>query len=168
MEWIDIVILAIIGIAAFRGFLRGFIRQLASVAGWIAGFLVARALYLIVAEKLAFYVPDASVTTLRVIAFVAVWVIIPLLFTLIASFFTRVAEKLSLGGINRILGLLFATVKWTLIVGLLINVLDYLDTDSSLIKQTNKKESLFYYPVKDIVGSFLPTAKEITDEYITL
>ncbi|MDR0659134.1 MAG: CvpA family protein [Mediterranea sp.] len=166
MGLIDIVILAIVGIGAFRGFLRGFIYQLASIAGWIAGFLAARALYLIVAEKLALYIHDASVTTLRVVTFVAVWVIIPLLFTLAATFFTRVAKKLSLGTLNRLLGLLFGAAKWILIVGLLINVLDSLDTNNRL--QIRKEESVLYYPIRDIAGSFLPTVKEITDEYITL
>lgn len=162
------MILAVIGIGALRGLLKGFIHQLASIAGWIAGFLAARALYLIAAEKLAYCIPDASVTTLRVIAFLVIWVIIPLLFTLVASFFTRIAEELSLGAFNRILGLLLGAVKWVLIVGVLINVLDYLDTDHYLIEQTKKEESMLYYPVKHIVGNFFPTAKEITNEYITL
>jgi membrane protein required for colicin V production len=167
MEWIDIAILAIIGIGAFKGYRRGFIHQLASIAGWIAGFLVARAFYLFVAEKLALYIFDTPVTTTcRVVAFVAVWIIVPLLFTLIASFFTLIAKKLSLGGFNRILGFLFGMAKWALVVGLLINALDVLDTDSRLIGQTRKKESMLYYPVKNTVGCFLPVAKEVTNKYI--
>ncbi|MDR0745081.1 MAG: CvpA family protein [Mediterranea sp.] len=168
MGLIDIVILAIIGIGAFRGFLRGFIHQLASIAGWIAGFLAAKAFYLIVAEKLALCIHDASEPALQIIAFVAVWIITSLLFMLAASFFTRIAEKLSIGSFNRLLGLLFGAAKWALIVGLLINALDSIDTDSNLIKQTKKEKSMLYYPVKNIVGSFLPTVKEITNKYIII
>lgn len=168
MGLIDIVILIIIGTGAFKGFLKGFIHQLAAIAGLIAGFLAARALYYIAAEKLAAYIPDTSMTTLRIIAFITIWIIVPLSFSLIASFFTRAAEMLSLGTLNRFLGFLLGAAKWVLIVGLLINVLDYLDTESKLIKQTKKEESMLYYPIKNIISSFFPTAKNITTEYITI
>lgn len=167
MGWIDITIIVIIGIGAFGGFMRGFIHQLASIAGFIAGFFAARALYLVVADKLSFYIPDTSLTILQVIAFIAIWVIVPLLFTLIASFFTKAVEMLSLGAFNRILGLLLGGIKWMLIIGLFINILDYVDHDNSFIKQTNKEQSMLYYPIKEIVSSFFPVAKDITNEYIT-
>ncbi|MDR3119242.1 MAG: CvpA family protein [Mediterranea sp.] len=159
MGWIDITIVAIIGIGALKGFTKGFIHQLASIAGWVVGFLAARALFAVVAGKAAFYFPDVPVTTLRIVVFVAIWIMFPLLFTLVASVITRIAEKLSVGSFNRILGLLFGAAKWMLVVGLLINVLDYLDTDNALIGQAKKEESSFYYPVKNIVGSLLPVAK---------
>jgi membrane protein required for colicin V production len=168
MELIDLVVLVIVGIGALRGFLRGFIRQLASIAGWIAGFLIAGALHPIVTEILFSYFPDISVDTLRIVSFVVIWLMIPLLFTLIGSIFTRLAEKLSLGGFNRILGLLFGMAKWVLVVGLLINMIDYFDKDNSLIEQTKKEESVLYYPIKNFVGGFLPNVKEVTNEYITI
>lgn len=168
MGLIDIVILIIIGVGAIRGFLRGFIHQLASIAGLIVGFLAARALYLIAAEKLALYIPEASMTTLQIIAFISIWVVIPLLFALIASFFTHAAEMLSLGMLNRFLGLFLGAAKWVLIVGLLINVIDFIDTDSRFIEQTKKEESMLYYPIKNIISSFFPVAKDITNEYITI
>ena len=45
--------IAIVGLGAVVGFSKGFIRQLASVVGLVAGLLVARALYASVGEKLA-------------------------------------------------------------------------------------------------------------------
>ncbi|NDV80428.1 CvpA family protein [Bacteroides sp. 51] len=168
MGLIDIIILIIIGAGAIRGFMRGFIHQLASVAGLIIGFLAARALYLVVAEKLSMYIPSASMTILQIIAFIAIWIIIPLLFTLVASLLTHAAEMLSLKALNHFLGVLLGVIKWVLIVGLLINVLDYLDTDNRVISQTKKEESMLYYPIKDIISSFFPVAKDITNEYITI
>lgn len=168
MGLIDIIIIAAIGLGAFRGFLRGFIRQLASIAGLVVGFLAARALYLIVAERISLYIPDTSMTVVQAIAFIGIWIIIPLLFTLIAAFFTRAAEALSLGGFNRVLGMFLGAVKWVLIIGLLINVLEYMDAGNSLIGQTKKEASMLYYPIKDIISSFFPVAKEITNEYITI
>ena len=166
MGWIDITIIAIIALGGLRGFLKGFINQLASIAGLVVGFFAAKTLYLIVADKISVYVPDASMTTIQIVAFIAVWIVVPLLFSLIASFFTHAVEMLSLGAFNRFLGLLLGGVKWALIVGLFINVLDYVDAGDSFIDQTNKEESMLYYPVKDIVSSFFPAARDIANKYI--
>lgn len=166
MGVIDIVILAIIGIGAFSGFLRGFIHQLATIAGLAVGFFAARALYLVAAEKMALYITDASLTVLQIIAFIGIWVIVPLLFTLAASLLTHAVDLLSLGAFNRILGIVLGAAKWVLIVGLLINVLDYVDADNSLIGKTKKEESTLYYPIKNIISSFFPVAKDITNKYI--
>ena len=45
MATIDIIILIIIGAGAIVGFMKGFIRQLASILGLIVGLLAAKALY---------------------------------------------------------------------------------------------------------------------------
>lgn len=166
MGIIDIVILCVIGVGAFLGFLKGFIRQLASIAGLVVGFFAAKALYLVVAEKISLYTPDTSMSVLQIIAFIAIWIIVPLLFALIGSFFTRTMEMLSLGGINRFLGFLLGGAKWILIVGLLINVLDFVDADNRFIAQTKKEGSMLYYPIKDIISSFFPVARDVTNEYI--
>jgi len=168
MGLIDIILLIIIVAGAIRGFMRGFIHQLATIAGLIIGFLAAKALYMVVAEKLSMYIPSTSMTVLQVIAFIAIWLIIPLLFTILASFLTRTAEMLSLKAFNQFLGLLIGTVKWVLILGLLINVFDYLDADNRVMSQTRKEESLLYYPIKDVISNFFPVAKDITNEYITI
>ena len=168
MGLIDIVILIIIATGAIRGFLRGFIHQLASIAGLVVGFLAARTLYFTAAEKLAAYIPDATPTLLQVVAFVGIWLVVPLLFTLIASFFTHAAEMLSLGAFNQLLGLFLGVGKWVLILGLLFNVLDRVDPENCFIGKTKKNESALYYPIKDIVGHFFPTVENITDPYITL
>ena len=43
MTTIDIIILVFLGIGLVSGFMRGFLKQLASIVGLIAGLLVARA-----------------------------------------------------------------------------------------------------------------------------
>lgn len=51
MQTIDWIMIAIVGLGAVVGFSKGFIRQLASVVGLVAGLLVARALYASVGER---------------------------------------------------------------------------------------------------------------------
>lgn len=166
MGLIDIILIVIVGIGAISGFAKGFIHQLVSIIGLIVGFFVAGALYQVAAEKMSVYVNEASMTVLQVIAFISIWIIVPLLFAIIASMLTRAVEWLSLGVLNRFLGLLLGGVKWVLILGLLINVLDYIDYDDSLIHRAEKEQSKLYYPIKKSIGGFFPAAKEAADEYI--
>ena len=53
MATIDIIILAMIGVGVIMGLIKGFVKQMASIVGLIAGLLMARALFGIVAERLA-------------------------------------------------------------------------------------------------------------------
>ena len=52
MTTIDIIILIALGAGVIVGFMKGFIRQLASILGLIVGLLAAKALYTSLAVKL--------------------------------------------------------------------------------------------------------------------
>lgn len=166
MGWIDITIIVLMIIGAFNGLRKGFISQLASLAGLIVGFIVAKALYLVVAERLSLYITDTSMTVVQIIAFILIWLVIPMIFALAASFFTQVAKKLSLGGFNRMLGFIFGGLKWVLVIGIFFNVLDFVDKDSKMIERTKKQESSLYYPIKNFVSDLFPVAKNVTNDYI--
>ena len=45
MATIDIIILAMIGVGVIMGLIKGFVKQMASIVGLIAGLLMARALF---------------------------------------------------------------------------------------------------------------------------
>ena len=164
MSLIDVVIICMVIAGTVMGFIKGFLWQLASVLGLVLGLVAARALYVSVAEKLCPAITD-SMTAAQVISFVGIWILVPIIFTLVASFFTHALEAVSLGWLNRLLGLALGTLKWILIIGLFINVLDYVDDNDSVISKTKKEESALYYPIKNFVSSLFPTAKEITNEY---
>ena len=42
MTWIDYAVLGIIGVSVLLSIIHGFIRELLSLAGWVASFLVAQ------------------------------------------------------------------------------------------------------------------------------
>ena len=71
--------------------MKGFVKQLASIVGLIAGLLVARALFASVAEKLA-PVLGTSTVIAQILAFVLIWVAVPLGFVLVASFLTKALD----------------------------------------------------------------------------
>ncbi len=165
MTTIDIIILVLLGIGMVVGFMKGFLKQLASVVGLIAGLLVARALFVMVGEKLAPQI-GASVTVAQIISFVAIWVAIPLILHIVASMLTKALEVVYLGGINRFFGALFGLLVSLLWIGLFIHVLQYIDSENMLISQTKKEASLLYYPAERVTGLFFPAIKQVTEQII--
>ena len=165
MTTIDIIILIALGAGVIIGFMKGFIRQLASILGLIVGLLAAKALYTSLAVKLCPTVTD-SMTVAQILAFVIIWIAVPLIFTLVASVLTKAMEAVSLGGLNRLRGAGLGALKYLLLVSLVVCVIQFIDTDSQLISQTKKEESLLYYPMERFAGMFFPAAKEVTQQYI--
>lgn len=145
--------------------MKGFIRQLASILGLIVGLLAAKALYTSLAVKLCPTVTD-SMTVAQILAFVIIWIAVPLIFTLVASVLTKALEAVSLGWLNRMLGAGLGALKYLLLVSLVICVIQFIDSDSQLISQTKKEQSLLYYPMENFAGIFFPAAKEVTQQYI--
>ncbi len=166
MTGIDFIILLIVLIGAVIGYLKGFFRQLASFLGLIVGLVAAKLLYASVAVKISPLLGD-SMTAAQVISFILIWLAVPLLFTIIASILTRTLEAISLRWLDRLLGLLFGALKYVLFISLIICVVEFFDTHNSFISETNKKESLFYYPMEEVAGIFFPVAKEAAKQLIS-
>ena len=73
MEMIDIIILVLIGIGVIQGLMKGSIKELASIVGFVAGLLLARALFGTVAEQLAPAL-GTSITVAQILSFILIWV----------------------------------------------------------------------------------------------
>ena len=165
MATIDIIILIIIGAGAIVGFMKGFIRQLASILGLIVGLLAAKASYTTLAEKLCPTVTD-SMTVAQVLAFIIIWIAVPLIFLLVASLLTKAMKAVSLDWLNRWLGCVLGALKFLLLTSLVICLIEFMDGDNKLISATKKSESLLYYPIETFAGIFFPAAKSMTQQYI--
>ena len=167
MTTIDIIILVVIGVGVIQGLMKGFVKQLASIVGLIAGLLVARALFASVAEKLA-PVLGTSTVIAQILAFVLIWVPVPLGFVLVASFLTKALDAVRLGWLNRWLGSGLGALKYMILIGLAIHVLEYIDPKDEMIDATKKQESVLYYSIRDLSGIFFPVFKNVTEQLIEI
>ena len=114
MATIDIIILAMIGVGVIMGLIKGFVKQMASIVGLIAGLLMARALFGIVAERLA---PVLGTTVAQVLAFILIWIAVPLGFAFVASLLTKALDAVHLGWLNRWLGSGLGALKYMILIG---------------------------------------------------
>ena len=160
MQVIDIIILILVLAGAIVGFRKGFIKQLASLVGLVVGLLAAKALYGVVGDQLI------GTVTSNTLAFFLIWIVVPIVFTLVASLLTKALEIICLGWINRLLGAALGAVKWLLFISLAICAIEFIDSDNKIIEKNTKESSALYYPVRELVGLLMPAVQDFTKDIL--
>jgi membrane protein required for colicin V production len=130
MNWLDIVILAIIVIATFLGLWIGLIRAALFLAGIIVGVFLAGRYYIPLSQHLSF-VGDESVA--RVVAFVIILVAVMLVALLLALFLNRLTSLVPLGWVNRLGGAIFGLFLGALFWGAVLAIwVKYLGSNNTI------------------------------------
>ena len=109
-----------------------------------------------------------STVIAQILAFVLIWVAVPLGFVLVASFLTKALDAVRLGWLNRWLGSGLGALKYMILIGLAIHVLEYIDPKDEMIDATKKQESVLYYSIRDLSGIFFPVFKNVTEQLIEI
>lgn len=109
MNWLDFVILAILGWFAFTGLSAGILREGVTFLSAVLGTVLAGLLYRRLADDLSFVA--SSQNTRNIVAFVAIFAAIFLAGQVIAILLKQTASVLMLGSIDRTFGLLFGLLK---------------------------------------------------------
>lgn len=118
MNWVDLVIVAIIAWSAFRAFRTGLIRELTSLVAVIAGVFLAGALSDDLAANLDFLVEDQQTRNLA--AFVAIFAGTLIVGQVLSAVMSDVAGMLLLGPLDHIAGAIFGLVQGILVVQVLL------------------------------------------------
>jgi len=155
MNYIDIVLGILLIIAAVRGFVKGFIVELASLAALILGVWGAIHLSHYTGDFLrdAF---DLSSKHAGLIAFIVTFVLIIVVVHIFGNFLTHVVEAMQLGLLNHLAGLFFGVLKTALILSILLVFFDKMDEDSHILDPETKEKSQVYEPLKNLVPTLLP------------
>ncbi len=165
MTVIDIVILVILAAGMILGYRKGFFKQLSSVVGLVAGLFVARALYVMVGEQLAPHI-GTSESVAQVLAFLLIWAVVPMIIYVAATMLTKALDIVHLGILNRFGGALLGMILCLLWIGLLIHILQFVDTQEAIIGKEMKEASFFYSPIREFSDVFFPAIKDMTKQII--
>jgi len=114
MTWLDYAVIGVFAASLVVGALRGLVREVLSIFGWVIAFLAANLL----AGPLGPLMPQAIPSPeLRVAAaFVAVFVASLIVTTLLGLLLSKIVKAVGLGGLDRMLGVLFGAARGLLIV----------------------------------------------------
>jgi membrane protein required for colicin V production len=143
MSWLDIIILLPLLIGLVRGLMKGLVIEIASIVAIVLGYIGSRLWGAMFAAWLIkqFSWPE---TVCMVVAYALLFIGISLLLHILARALSKLFQKVSLGWINRLLGGVFGTLKWAIIVLTLVLCVHRLDEQFQFIQPDLKEQSIIY------------------------
>lgn len=114
MNWLDLVIIAVLAWLALAGLSAGILREAVTLLGAVVGVALAGPLYKRLADDLLIF--DISERTAHIVAFLAIFAAVWLAGQIAAILLKRVAALLMLGPLDRVGGLFFGLLKGFVVV----------------------------------------------------
>ena len=160
MNFIDIIIVILVLLAAFKGFSNGLIKELISLISLIAGIYVASYFSVYIEQQLNDNFPKIKEYN-AIISFAVVFTTIYLSLKLAGVIIHKFVKIIQLNLINKTLGLLFGSIKSILIIAYILLEFNHLEQSFSPIIPKNHKEGSKLYPlIVEIIPTISPIAKE--------
>lgn len=165
MNGIDLIILVIIGFFCVKGLFRGLIIEVFTLLGLVVGYVIALREVGTAAgwfEKM-FHLPDIVSSTL---GFLLIFVLISLLFRLIAGIIRRFMRWTFIGWLDRGSGFLFGLFKGALVTSLLLLLFSLLPLSPEM--RHMEDQSFLFKPVRSVapaVFNFLKHAFPRTKDF---
>lgn len=150
MTIFDYVVLAIIGLSVFFSIMRGMVREVLSLAGWVLAFFVAKTYTLELAPLLPKAIPTETLQYLA--AFVILFLATLLISALLSVALSQIFKTVGLGWLDSVLGGFFGTLRGILIVGVLV----FLGGLTELPKEPAWRSAMFSAPLEAMVTSAYP------------
>lgn len=118
MIWVDVAVLVIVALSVGVSFVRGFVKEFLSLVSWVAAVWVGLLLTRYVEPLFAGFIAAPSV---RVVAAFALLFIATLIAGAVINHFAVIAvNKTGLRGTDRMLGVIFGTLRGIAVVALLV------------------------------------------------
>lgn len=160
MSILDVILLICFIPALIQGLKKGFIAQVISIASIIIGIWASSRFADVVGEWLAKYI-TVSDQIMKVVSFALILIAVFLALAAVGKLLEGMFKMVTLGWLNRLLGLVFSLVKTSLILGLLIMVFTSLNETFNLVSEATLNESVLYNPFKEAAFKIFPYIKDM-------
>jgi membrane protein required for colicin V production len=160
MTSFDYTVLLIIGISIVVSMMRGAVREILAIAGWVAAIYVAKTYAVQLMPLLPQDIPTAPLRVLasHLILFFGVLLISSLLTIALSG----LIKKIGLNWLNRGIGAVFGLVRGLLIVSVII----FLAGLTSLPKDARWTNAMFSAPLEALVKTILPFLPEAVTKHV--
>ena len=159
MNYIDFIIIILLVFGVARGFTDGLVRELASLLALILGIWGAIKFSAFTAGRLYDYF-DMTGQYVGIIAFLITFIVIVIIIHFIGMIVDRFVDAISLGFLNRILGMVFGIFKTALILSVIFVVLNSIDAKHPFLPKARIEQSRLYNPIADIAPAIFPIIGE--------
>src|SRR5262249_13757740 len=119
VNWIDVTLLSVVGLFGLRGYFRGLFRELSSLVGLLAGFMIA-VRYVDAVAALGGYYLESSPLLLQGVAFLGIFFFVFFFFNLSGLLFHYLCKPLLLQTLNRLGGMAVGIGKGGVVTALIV------------------------------------------------
>lgn len=166
MNSLDIFILIPIAVGFVFGLFKGLVKELTSLAAIFLGIYFSKLLspWLTGILIKSF---DFSIKMAQPMAYLLIFIAVVLVLLMLARTLDKVFESMSLGGLNKLLGGVFGGLKYALVLSVLLNVFEVIDSKFNFVEPETKSNSLVYMPLIHLGPKLWDDAKKLkkdTDE----
>ncbi|MFY9309586.1 MAG: CvpA family protein [Bacteroidia bacterium] len=159
MNYIDIIICIPLVWGLYKGFTKGLIIEAASLVAFGLGVWGGIHFSEMCATKLSGWFNSHS-EYLPIVSFAVIFLGIVVLVFLIAKLVQRAVEGMALSAINKIGGAIFGSLKFALIMSVLIFIIDAVEKSYPMVSLEAKEKSLLYRPVGKIAPTLIPALND--------
>ena len=160
MALLDIAIIGLILISVLVGFIRGFTKELMSIASWVISIYLAFNFYEPAAKYFSQFVNQEILS--NVIGGGAIFVVSLFIFSLIGYLISKAVSASGIKGTDRVLGAVLGVARGVLIIGFLIVVASVFNVQNREIWQQSQLIDHFE-PVATIINSVLPEKFKVSN-----
>ena len=159
MNYLDIIFLIPLLFAVYRGFKKGIIHMVASLAALVLGIFGAiklRPLFASLLDSLF----DISPDYMNVIAFSVAFVSIVLLVHLVSFVMEKLIKAVALNLVNRLLGMGFGLLVTAFVISMILWPVNQVNAEKQIIKPERIESSLLYRPLSNFAPAVFPYLKK--------
>lgn len=159
MNTFDLFIFIPVALGLIFGLFKGFVKEVVSLLAIVVAIVVAEFLSGRFAPTLGswFELSEKMATT---VSYALIFILTVLGAFLLSRMTDKLLKSISLGWLNSILGGVFGALKIAIIVSVLMNVFDALDSKFQFANPAQKEASYGYYPVLKLAPKLWKSAKE--------
>lgn len=164
LVFLDIIMLIGILWYAYKGFVKGLVVELASLAALVLGIYIAYHFSDFTSELLrnTFHMQSEY---LHIIAFAITFFAVVIATHLLGKIIDAVVNIAMLGIVNKLAGLVFGVLKIGLVISGLFYIIATVDTHHQIITKETQEKSLLYKPVSSLVYKIIPVVEDLNHDF---
>lgn len=159
MNYLDVILAIPLIWGLYKGISKGIIKELAGLIALIAGIYGA----VHFADNIHPYLKEQFAiesSFLPIVSFAITFIGIVLVIKLISFIIDKIVKAVALGIISRLLGGVFGLLKTAFIISALLLIFNTFDHYLKLIPTEQKKQSVLYKPISNMIPSIIPNIKD--------
>ena len=159
MSYIDIILIIPLLWGTYKGFTKGFIIQISTLAALMLGIYGGIKFSETVSVYLQEYI-EVNYRVLMLISFALTFLLIVIAIHFLAKVLVKFISLIALGFVNKLFGAIFGLLKTAFILSVVLMLINMADETFRFIPLKEKSKSMLYEPVSRLLPAVIPGVTE--------